>query len=473
MNASASPVGPWLDSYIERILTHPANGFHASSPWWSGHIDRIRAERPSVVVARAGRRAGKTVHCCRWLLGEIYERHWDIDPGDVGVVPIISAHRWQALDRIDTLRQYIEAIAPDSIVNPQRPRADRIDLIAPWGRCSIRASTASSAGVVGSTNIAAVLDEVARWIDNRGRNPAKEVIASLKPTLLSTGGTMWMLSSPMGMVDAHAREFALGNTPGYRYVFHGETWVANPTITKAATQFLEPDELIWQREYAAIPMAIDGYTWLNWLLLDRAVDNGRSPFESIATRVGGDLAFLRDAAAAVATGFNAQGRTNILALKEWRPIHRPLAPSEVITEAYQMALDAGGHAIMSDVHGRASMLEHARGRNVGYLRAPTDGRQWMHMRSRLQHDRMALPSCATHCACGGKGICDRLVNQLRHVRIRPTTESLTRIHETDNAAHGDLAEAAALGEWQHRSYRSIEQETIGANSTWGRSPGLR
>lgn len=32
------------------------------------------------------------------------------------------------------------------------------------------------------------------------------------------------------------------------------TWVGNPTVSKRRTQAEEPDEMVWAREYAAIPM---------------------------------------------------------------------------------------------------------------------------------------------------------------------------------------------------------------------------
>ena len=74
------------------------NGFHTLSPWWREVCATVEAARPRVVVPRVGRRGGKTTTALRWLLAELLGRTWEIDPGDIGVCPIISAHRWQALD---------------------------------------------------------------------------------------------------------------------------------------------------------------------------------------------------------------------------------------------------------------------------------------------------------------------------------------------------------------------------------------
>lgn len=74
------------------------HGFHTLSPWWRDVCAKVAAARPRVVVARVGRRGGKTTTALRWLLAELLGGDWRIDPGDVGVCPVISAHRWQALE---------------------------------------------------------------------------------------------------------------------------------------------------------------------------------------------------------------------------------------------------------------------------------------------------------------------------------------------------------------------------------------
>ena len=74
------------------------SGFHTLSPWWRDVCTEVQRHRPRVVVPRVGRRGGKTTTALRWLLAELLGRTWEIDPGDIGVCPIISAHRWQALD---------------------------------------------------------------------------------------------------------------------------------------------------------------------------------------------------------------------------------------------------------------------------------------------------------------------------------------------------------------------------------------
>ncbi|KKK85138.1 hypothetical protein LCGC14_2776340, partial [marine sediment metagenome] len=149
--------------------------------------------------------------------------------------------------------KYLEALIPDAL---ERPRADRVDYQTDWGRCSIRAYSATSGDVVSGTYIAVILDEVSRWIDDRGRNPATEVIASITPGLISTGGKLWGISSPMGIDDAHAKAFSRGDGDGQMVAF-APTWVANAGMySEELCHEMEPDELLYPPDLYEIAFEI-------------------------------------------------------------------------------------------------------------------------------------------------------------------------------------------------------------------------
>lgn len=97
-HSSTFPYIPWRSTVTESLLVHA--GFHPLGEWWAPVLDRVRYERPRVWVVRKGRRAGGTVSAIRWLIEQALERHWNVDRGDVGVIPIVSARRWQAEDRV-------------------------------------------------------------------------------------------------------------------------------------------------------------------------------------------------------------------------------------------------------------------------------------------------------------------------------------------------------------------------------------
>ena len=86
----------YADSLVERLLVE--RGFHPAGAWWTQVIDRFDASGVRALWLRVGRRGGKTVHALRWAIRESIEKHWNVDPGDVGIIPIVSARRGQAVD---------------------------------------------------------------------------------------------------------------------------------------------------------------------------------------------------------------------------------------------------------------------------------------------------------------------------------------------------------------------------------------
>lgn len=453
----------WRDTVLEKTLV--GKGFHPAGKWWTATLGKIFSHRPRLVVVRAGRRAGKSVHSSRGALHDTITRDWRIDPGDIGIIAIVSARRWQAEDRVKTLRKYVEALGYE-IVKPDNNA--RFDFVIPGkGTFSVRALSATGGDVVSGTFVAVICDEVARWIDDRGFNPATEVIASIKPSLASTGGIMWLISSPMGTQDAHAKEFNQGDSE-HRLVFHAETWVANSELfTEEDCRALEPDDLIFRREYAAQPLAADGGLWLNSALLDVAIG---APFgESIDTVTGGDLAFMRDAAAISVVSSDEYSRMRLTACSEWRPIDNPLVPNDVIDEAIAIAKGRRSRAVTSDQWARAHLMQASRNAGIPYVKRPDNGAHWEFARRALNSGRVVLPLCHETCnVCGGDGTCIRLIDQLRRVRVVPEGNRLRYEHARTDGAHGDLAESWAAGIYLLRnSLANVNDETYGLPSRFG------
>lgn len=431
MHAPSREVIDWRRRDVERALT--GHGFHPSGEWWAEQFERWLDERPRVVVIRAGRRAGKSTHATRWVIDQALSRMWPIDAGDVGIIAFVSARRWQAEDRIATAGKYLDAILPPEAI--KKRTTQRIDFETPWGICSIRSFAATLGDVVGGTIIAAVLDEVARWIDDRGRNPATEVIASLKPSLLSTGGSMLMISSPWSVDDAHAKAFARGDGNG-QLVAHAPTWIAAQELyTEEDCAILEPDEIIFRREYAAEPMATDGIHWLPGLLLEAAIGAPVGEIETICA--GGDMAFMRDSAAIAVAGKGAL-RYGLLGAQDWTPEAEPLRPTLVIPAAMAFARGLGAQQVMTDSHARAHLIEAARAVNMSYRWRPENGAHWALARRLLLADQLAFPALPHPPPVA------RLLRQLRRVTVAVEGARLRAEHPREAGGHGDLAESYSL-----------------------------
>ena len=232
---------------LERALV--LKGFPSMSPWWRTTLERFYASGRRQLVLRCGRRGGKSSTLCRVAVLEALFGDHAVTPGDMGIVGIVSVSRDEANGRLRTVKAILEALGVK-----WRPVDGGVEL---EGRpIAFKVYAASVAGVVGGTWIAGILDEVARWKDaDSGANPAKEVLASLRPTVATQkNARLFLSSSPLGPNDAHAVAFVEGES-SFQCVAAAPTWVANPTITEDETHALEPDRRVWNREYAAEPQA--------------------------------------------------------------------------------------------------------------------------------------------------------------------------------------------------------------------------
>ncbi|MBK8942025.1 MAG: hypothetical protein IPM79_31585 [Polyangiaceae bacterium] len=226
-----------------------AKGFPRMSPWWRETLVRFYSSGRRQLVVRVGRRGGKSSTLCRLAVLEALFGEHVIPPGDVGVVAFISTRREEAGERLRTIRAILDALrVPYALADQTIELRDR--------PIAFRVFVASVAGVVGFTSIAVICDEVARWRDSdSGANPAREVLASLRPTMATQRNAKIILSSsPLGTQDAHARAIDDGDTR-HQVTATAPTWIANPTITEQQTRDDEPDPRIWAREYAAVPQA--------------------------------------------------------------------------------------------------------------------------------------------------------------------------------------------------------------------------
>ncbi len=225
-------------------------GYHHVPDWWLDTLGQwLRSGRRQLVL-RVGRRGGKSSTLCMLAVAVLLYGNFAVPLGDVGCVAIVSVSRDEALGRLRTIEAMLRALGvpfrsgrwSDSIELAGRPLA-------------VRVFTASIAGVSGFTGVFALCDEVAKWRDrDTGANPAREVLATLRPALATVPDARIVLaSSPMSTVDAHHEAFARGETE-QQLVSHAPTWVANPSLTEAQTRELEPDPRLWAREYAAEPL---------------------------------------------------------------------------------------------------------------------------------------------------------------------------------------------------------------------------
>jgi hypothetical protein len=98
-------------------------------------------------------------------------------------------------------------------------------------------------------------DEMPVWTDDTGANPARERDGAIVPTgAMHDNFRIYSVGSPLGDDDYHAKLVDLGDTPQQR-VFSGPSWHWNPTLTEERCRDLQPDPVLFAREFAAEPQA--------------------------------------------------------------------------------------------------------------------------------------------------------------------------------------------------------------------------
>jgi hypothetical protein len=349
---------------LERALV--SEGFPAMSPWWRETLAAFYESGRRQLVLRVGRRGGKSSTLCRIAVLEALYGDHRIPPGDVGVVAIVSVRRAEADERLRTICAILDVLRVK-----YKPIEGGIELRD--RPVCFRVYTASIAGVSGFTAICVICDEVSKWRDaDTGANPAREVLASVRPTMATQPkARIFLSSSPLGRLDAHAAAFDEGDTARQLTAF-APTWVANPSVTEEQTRELEPDEDRWRREYAAIPMEGDEASFLSATLLDRAtrkVAGDVPPEEGVTYVAAQDPGFTRNPWTFVIAGrrlVERRIRRSIVLAREWRGTReRPLDPAWVLGQIALLCRPYGIDTVYSDQYERFGLQSIAERPEIG------------------------------------------------------------------------------------------------------------
>lgn len=422
-----------MAAYDELDRRLVAAGFPPTSPWWRDRIAEHYAGGRQVMVARVGRRGGKSSTVSRVAVLEALHGEHRIPPGDLGVVAVVSTRRDEAANRLRTIRAILDALGIE-----HRPCDGGLELVD--RPVAFKVYAASIAGVSGFTAIFILLDEVAKWRDaETGANPATEVIASVRPTMATQPrASMWLVSSPMGTFDAHYDAFERGTT-AEQLTAHAPSWVANPTLTEEQTRRLEPSSLVWAREYAAVPQAEVESSLLSAELLSRSLLpelHGPEPGHVyIATT---DPATRSNAwTFCITTRTHGDVRRVVLA-REWRGTKdRPLDPDEVARDQAGLMARFGCRVVIGDQWAADALAASYRRAGVGYHSEPWTpalrAEAYEGLAALLASDRLRVPP-------------DDLVRSdlLGLLRVL-TRNGETYLLQERNGRHSDYAPAIAMG----------------------------
>jgi hypothetical protein len=218
-----------------------------------------RSETPNEMVEEldliAGRRSGKTtaVGALSVYLSALCDWSDVLNRGDRGVLPFLAQsqrtakiafrHANAAFSDIKALKRMVENVTVDTII-----LNNGVDLeIRPANFRSIR----------GITAIAAVCDEIAYWYaDETSSNPDREILAALRPSLITTRGPLIMCSSVYGkkgeLWESYKRHYGPDGDP-LALVAFGSSRDFNETLPqKIIDKAVERDPDAAKSEYLSI-----------------------------------------------------------------------------------------------------------------------------------------------------------------------------------------------------------------------------
>ncbi len=410
-----------------------AKGFPPTSEWWLARIRAFYRTGRRRFITRVGRRGGKSSTYCRLAVVEaLYGLH-KVPPGDVGVVAIVSARRPDALERLRTIKAILDAIGV-----AYSEKGDSVELKAKAVVFTV--FTASIAGVSGFTGIFVLCDEVAKWRDSdTGANPAGVVISSVAPTLATQPNAKMILSSsPMGLLDAHADAYALGDTAN-QMVAHAPSWAANPTLTEASTRADEPDEVVWLREYAAVPQAEGETSVLSDALLARVTRaTGDLVADDRHTYVATIDPATRGNAWTLTVGCLSDDKVRRIVLtKEWRGTKaKPLKPGDVFREIATILLPFRLKHVNSDQWSEDTMRESAKSAGLALIvtswTAGLKADCYDALKTLAQEQKLDLPAS------------DMVRTDLLGIRQRLTRNGISYELATQGTRHSDFAPCIAM-----------------------------
>lgn len=231
--------------WVERACVKA--GMHPLDRQWLWHFQEFYASKKRLDVGRFGLRAAKSDSNCRAVTAEVLLSPRRLEPGFVGVCPVMSSNMSEADDRFDTIVQILSACGLTDLTGIRQPEAEGfqrggggnsarvISLRDAQGyKVEFRIYPASISGAAGFTGIAGFCDEVDLWGKEAGANPAKRVFEVLlaryatQPT-----AKLHVMSASYHRDSEHASMIAAGDTPLQRVARLGVDGAAKDTEARA------------------------------------------------------------------------------------------------------------------------------------------------------------------------------------------------------------------------------------------------
>jgi len=299
--------------------------------------------------------------------------------------------------------------------------------------CTVAAYPARPAAVRGLRARVVVLDELAFYRSSDNLPTDAEMLRAVRPCLATTGGKLFILSSPYAqsgaLYDLHRRHF--GRNDSSTLVWQADAPSMNPTLSADYLARMAQDDPEAYRSEVLGEFRQGVSTFLDPETIAASVETGvreRPPTPGIAYVAFDDPASGSGADAWTKGITHREGDRIVLdVLRAWAP---PFNPSGVIAESAALSNAYGLHATTGDRYAPGFVLEGFRTHGITYALSPQD-------RSALYLELLPLLNA------GRVRLLDQpdLLRELRGLERRRGTAGRDRVDHRPGS-HDDRANAA-------------------------------
>jgi hypothetical protein len=329
-------------------------------------------QEPPVGVAKEcwlciGRRGGKSRIMA--LLPVFVAMFIDHGPhlahGETGVVQVLAADRRQAR----VLLRYVKAFISQTPMLARLIAGETNEAVLLLNQISIEVATASFRSVRGRTVVAAILDEVAFWQSDDSANPDVEILAAIRPSMLTVPNSMLIAaSSPYSrrgvLYDAYKRHYG---KDGPVLVWQSDTKTMNPAADQSVIdKAYEEDPVAASAEYGGL-FRNDIDAFISRESVEAVVSVGifeRAPVLGVRYSAFVDPSGGAADSFTLAIAHLSEDKVAVLdAIRERKP---PFSPEDVIGEFATLLKSYGVYKILGDRFGGEFPRELFRKRGINY-----------------------------------------------------------------------------------------------------------
>jgi hypothetical protein len=246
------------------------------------------------------------------------------------------------------------------------------DTIALKNRIDIQIRPASFWTIRGITAIGAIAEECSMWQSDDSRNPDKEILAAVRPSMATTGGTLFAIGSPHArkgeMWGTYRKHYGAGGNPAI-LVANGPTKLFNPTIKQSVIdRAYEDDPQVAASEWGGV-FRDDLESYVSPETVDACTERGviqRSFKSGIYYVAHVDPSGGRQDSFAIAIGHVENGVGVLDVLLERRP---PFSPESTVAEFCDVLKGYGIARIEGDRYGAEFTQELFRKNGIEYIEA--------------------------------------------------------------------------------------------------------